>query len=73
MLVLTCKPGGDIFFHVEGKRFSIRLVKIESLNKVRIGIDAPHEVVVFRGEVQSERDAAERLAAMPERELRGGV
>jgi carbon storage regulator CsrA len=61
MLVLTRKPQERI--HI-GENITITLVRIQG-NTVRIGIEAPGDVRVVRGEVVA-RDAAELAAAEAE-------
>ena len=48
MLVLTRKPGESI--HI-GSGITITVTEVKG-NKVRIGIDAPEEVSIFRAELK---------------------
>ena len=59
MLVLTRKQGQTI---VIDDRIKITLVKVKG-NAIRVGIDAPEEVAIRRGELGPLRAAAENHAA----------
>ena len=61
MLVLTRKPGERL---VIGDNIVITVVEIKGDN-IRIGIDAPREVKVYRGEIYDAIVAKNRRAAMP--------
>ena len=60
MLVLTRKPGERL---VIGDNIVITVVEIKGDN-IRIGIDAPSEVKVYRGEIYDAIVAENREAAM---------
>ena len=60
MLVLTRKPGERL---VIGDNIVITVVEIKGDN-IRIGIDAPREVKVYRGEIYDAIVAENREAAM---------
>lgn len=55
MLVLTRKNNEEIFI---GDNIKIKLIRVRG-NSVRIGIDAPREVRVVRGELESQPAAAD--------------
>ena len=63
MLVLSRKLGEKI---VIGDNIVITVVKIDR-NQIRIGIEAPHEVPVYREEISPPRAAAKEAesAAVP--------
>lgn len=62
MLVLSRKLGEKI---VIGDNIVITVVKIDR-NQIRIGIEAPHEVPVYREEISPTRPApAKEVAAEP--------
>ena len=60
MLVLTRKPGERL---VIGDNIVITVVEIKGDN-IRIGIDAPREVKVYRGEIYDAIVAENREAAL---------
>ena len=60
MLVLTRKPGERL---VIGDNIVITVVEIKGDN-IRIGIDAPREVKVYRGEIYDAIVAENRQAAL---------
>lgn len=52
MLVLSRKKDETIYLKTEGRPdIKITVVKIDNLNKVRIGIDAEKDVTVLRSEL----------------------
>ena len=52
MLVLTRQPGGGITLKLEdGRRIKIKVVAVDSCQRVRIGIDAAKTINVLRDEV----------------------
>ncbi len=59
MLVLTRKPGEDL---VIAENIRVRIMGVSGKH-VRIGIEAPEEVTVFRGEVIDRIAEENRLAA----------
>jgi len=59
MLVLTRKIGESF---VIGDNIKVTIIDIIGGNKVRVGIDAPHEVPVYREEI-FEQIKAENAAA----------
>ena len=59
MLVLSRKPGEKI--HI-GSGITVTVVEIQG-NKIRLGIDAPEEVPIFRAELNAFLD---RIGAVPE-------
>ena len=61
MLVLTRKPGERL---VIGDNIVITVVEVKGDN-IRIGIDAPREVKVYRGEIYDAIVAENRQAALP--------
>lgn len=58
MLVLTRSPGQVL--SLDGGRITVKVVEVDG-RQVKIGIDAPRDVDVHRGEVV-ERDFRERKA-----------
>lgn len=52
MLALTCRPGDDrdeILFFVDGKQISVSVRAYdEAKRRVKVAINAPPEVVIFR-------------------------
>ena len=60
MLVLTRKPGERL---VIGDNIVVTVVDVKGDN-IRIGIDAPREVKVFRGEIYDAIVAENRQAAL---------
>jgi carbon storage regulator len=70
MLVLTRKTGEDIFFNDD-----IRIVIKEIKGKqVRIGIEAPPSVSVYRGEIYRQiQEENERAAVVDVEEVRGAA
>ena len=60
MLVLTRKPGERL---VIGDNIVITVVEVKGDN-IRIGIDAPREVKVYRGEIYDAIVAENRQAAL---------
>lgn len=60
MLVLTRKPGERI---VIGDNIVVTVVEVKGDN-IRIGIDAPREVKVYRGEIYEAIVAENRQAAL---------
>ena len=67
MLVLTRKPGERI---VIADNIVVTVVEIKGDN-IRIGIDAPREVKVYRGEIYDAIVAENRQAAAPTGDLAG--
>ena len=67
MLVLTRKPGERL---VIGDNIVVTVVDVKGDN-IRIGIDAPREVKVFRGEIYDAIVAENRQAAVPMGDLTG--
>ena len=60
MLVLTRQPGGGLILKLEyGRKIRIKVVGVDSCQRVRLGIDAPKSINVLRDEVQ---DTGVRLA-----------
>lgn len=52
MLVLTRKPGEEIVFGDAATGFGIKVIVLEIRgDKIRLGIDAPADTVVLRGEL----------------------
>jgi carbon storage regulator len=66
MLVLTRKPGERL---VIGDNIVITVVEVKGDN-IRIGIDAPRDVKVYRGEIYEAIAAENRQAALSS-DLRG--
>ena len=62
MLVLTRKPRQQIMI---GDDIIVNVVDVQGDN-VRIAIDAPREVKIYRGEIYYAIQEENRLAAMPE-------
>lgn len=60
MLVLTRKPGERIFI---GDNVSVTVVEVKG-DSVRIAVDAPREVKIYRGEIYEAIIAENRAAAM---------
>ena len=67
MLVLTRKPGERL---VIGDNIVVTVVDVKGDN-IRIGIDAPREVKVFRGEIYDAIVAENRQAASGTGDLSG--
>ena len=67
MLVLTRKPGERL---VIGDNIVITVVEVKGDN-IRIGIDAPREVKVYRGEIYDAIVAENRQAATATGDLTG--
>ena len=67
MLVLTRKPGERL---VIGDNIVVTVVEVKGDN-IRIGIDAPREVKVYRGEIYDAIVAENRQAASPIGDLTG--
>ena len=61
MLVLTRKPGERL---VIGDNIVITVVEVKGDN-IRLGIEAPREVKVYRGEIYEAIVAENRQAALP--------
>lgn len=61
MLVLSRKLGEKI---VIGDNIVVTVVKIDR-NQIRIGIEAPHEVPVYREEISPTRVATKPMAEEP--------
>lgn len=61
MLALTRKIGERI---VIGNNISITIVDIKGEN-IRLGIDAPKEIKIFRGEIYDAIVAENKIAAIP--------
>lgn len=53
MLVLTRNEEQSLIFRVNGIEFNVAILQVRG-NKVRVGIDAPKEVVVIRSEIDHE-------------------
>lgn len=63
MLVLSRKIGEKIVItQTDGKPITVMVVSIER-GKVRLGVDAPREVTIYRSEIQDQIDAAKAEAA----------
>lgn len=64
MLVLSRKPGEKIFI---GNDITLTIVKIDG-NKVRLGLEAPQEVLILREEIakKNQDQAAEAAEPAPE-------
>lgn len=60
MLVLTRKPGEKIFI---GDNISLTVVEVKG-DSVRIAVDAPREVKIYRGEIYEAIIAENKAAAM---------
>ena len=60
MLVLTRKPGERIFI---GDNVSVTVVEVKG-DSVRIAVDAPREVKIYRGEIYEAIIAENKAAAM---------
>ena len=60
MLVLTRKPGEKIFI---GDNVSLTVVEVKG-DSVRIAVDAPREVKIYRGEIYRAIQEENRKAAM---------
>jgi carbon storage regulator len=60
MLVLSRKLGEKI---VIGDNIVITVVKIDR-NQIRIGIEAPHDIPVYREEIAPERESRAETVAM---------
>lgn len=66
MLVLSRKKDESIIMRIPGyDDIRLTVVRIDNMNKVRIGVEANKDVVVLRSELASEAEALEH-----ERELR---
>jgi len=66
MLVLSRKKDESIIMRIPGHDdIRLTVVRIDNMNKVRIGVEANKDVVVLRSELASEIEALET-----ERELR---
>jgi carbon storage regulator len=60
MLVLTRKPGEKIFI---GDNVSLTVVEVKG-DSVRIAVDAPREVKIYRGEIYEAIIAENKAAAI---------
>ena len=60
MLVLTRKPGEKIFI---GENISLTVVEVKGDN-VRLAVDAPRDVKIYRGEIYEAIIAENKAAAM---------
>ena len=60
MLVLTRKPGEKIFI---GDNISLTVVEVKG-ESVRIAVDAPREVKIYRGEIYEAIIAENKAAAI---------
>ena len=60
MLVLTRKPGEKIFI---GDNMSMTVVEVKG-DSVRIAVDAPREVKIYRGEIYEAIIAENKAAAI---------
>lgn len=60
MLVLTRKPGEKIFI---GDNMSLTVVEIKG-DSVRIAVDAPREIKIYRGEIYEAIIAENKAAAI---------
>jgi carbon storage regulator CsrA len=66
MLVLSRKKDEAIIMRIPGHEdIRLTVVRIDNMNKVRIGVEADKDVVVLRSEL-----AAEQPEMNPEREVR---
>lgn len=66
MLVLSRKKDEAIIMRIPGHEdIRLTVVRIDNMNKVRIGVEADKDVVVLRSEL-----ATEQLAPAPEQEVR---
>lgn len=66
MLVLSRKKDEAIIMRIPGHEdIRLTVVRIDNMNKVRIGVEADKDVVVLRSEL-----ATEQPALNPEREVR---
>lgn len=61
MLILTRKPGESIFI---GDRVKVTIVEIKG-NQIRVGIDAPAELKIYREEIYLQILEENRQAAAP--------
>ena len=67
MLILTRKPGEVICI---GNNIFITIVEIKG-NQIRVGVDAPKELRVFRKEIYDQIQAENKAAASVEGSLEG--
>ena len=66
MLVLSRKKDEAIIMRIPGHEdIRLTVVRIDNMNKVRIGVEADKNVVVLRSEL-----AAEQLSPAPDQEVR---
>jgi carbon storage regulator CsrA len=66
MLVLSRKKDETIILRVPGREdIKLTVVRIDNMNKVRLGVEADKDVVVLRSELdRSERPAPANLQAV---------
>jgi carbon storage regulator len=73
MLILTRKPGESIFVLVNGEQVKVTVVELKG-NQIRLGIDAPPSIRIYREEIweqilEENRRAAEAAASAPSGEV----
>lgn len=60
MLVLSRKKDEAIVMRIPGREdIRLTVVRIDNMNKVRIGVEADKDVVILRSELASEGEALE--------------
>lgn len=69
MLILTRKPGESIFILVNGELVKVTVVELKG-NQIRVGIDAPPNIRIYREEIweqilEENKRAAEAAASTP--------
>lgn len=58
MLILDRHRDEDILIHTPAGVITIRLCEISSRTRAKIGVDAPREYLILRGEVAEKRETS---------------
>lgn len=65
MLVLSRKKDEKIILRIEGHEdIELTVVRIDNLNKVRLGIDAPPDVTIIRSELDTKFEEQLKVATV---------
>ena len=65
MLVLSRKKDEKIILRLDGHEdIELTVVRIDNLNKIRLGIDAPSNVTIIRSELDEQFDKKMKVASV---------